>query len=402
MSPVPKTTPFGFLREVPYHLTSTPNGTWAIIALVLYFLFPYDLSPSSTAASGPLTWAFFKERFPFWFILTVGYATFWHVALYILGWAKRPFIKDRRYNIDKVIHNVFWTISGVVVFTCTENVIAYLWASGRLPYLSDSETFSSLGGWLKFLGILFLLPAYRAVHFYVVHRMLHFAPLYYFVHSLHHRNTDIEPFAGTSMHPVEHLYYYTSYLGSLLFLWSPFAFFWNGVHLLLSPGASHSGWEDHFQGDPFHYMHHRYFECNYSSSDAMFVDEFFGTCEYSMAQRDKDGVKARADAKATLRAVPTSEFVTYLLAVFACFALFAHQAHRVHQGVKLSEMVAMTFAVIGGAGPVISAIVMWIFVGMPNNNALAMKGPWKAIHLLLALSLNIFPVVLLCYLALRQ
>ena len=32
--------------------------------------------------------------------------------------------------------------------------------------------------------------------------------VYKYVHSLHHRNTDIEPFAGLSMHPVEHLYYY--------------------------------------------------------------------------------------------------------------------------------------------------------------------------------------------------
>ena len=28
---------------------------------------------------------------------------------------------------------------------------------------------------------------------------------------------------------------------------TPFAFMWNGVHLLISPAASHSGWEDHFQ-----------------------------------------------------------------------------------------------------------------------------------------------------------
>ena len=32
--------------------------------------------------------------------------------------------------------------------------------------------------------------------------------MYKYIHSLHHRNTDIEPFAGLCMHPVEHLYYY--------------------------------------------------------------------------------------------------------------------------------------------------------------------------------------------------
>lgn len=43
-------------------------------------------------------------------------------------------------------------------------------------------------------------------------------------------------------------------------------FRWNGIHLLISPAASHSGWEDHFQSDQYHYLHHRFFECNYGTS----------------------------------------------------------------------------------------------------------------------------------------
>ncbi len=62
------------------------------------------------------------------------------------------------------------------------------------------------------------------------------------------------------MHPVEHLYYFACVFPSLLPGCSPFFFLWNGVHLLLSPGASHSGYEDHMQSDAFHYMHHRYLE----------------------------------------------------------------------------------------------------------------------------------------------
>lgn len=49
-------------------------------------------------------------------------------------------------------------------------------------------------------------------------------------------------------------YYFACVAPSLVFFCTPFAFFWNGVHLLLSPGASHSGWEDHFQADQFHYL----------------------------------------------------------------------------------------------------------------------------------------------------
>jgi hypothetical protein len=51
------------------------------------------------------------------------------------------------------------------------------------------------------------------------------------------------------VHPIEHLYYYACILPSLVLVTTPLAFLWNGVHLLLAPGASHSGWEDHFQAD---------------------------------------------------------------------------------------------------------------------------------------------------------
>ena len=60
------------------------------------------------------------------------------------------------------------------------------------------------------------------------------------------------------MHPVEHLYYFTSVGPSLFLFASPFTFIWNGLHLIISPAAGHSGWEDHFQSNQFHYLHHRY------------------------------------------------------------------------------------------------------------------------------------------------
>jgi len=50
-----------------------------------------------------------------------------------------------------------------------------------------------------------LIPLWRDIHFYSAHRFLHLRPLYRLVHSLHHRNTDPEPFSGLAMHPVEHL-----------------------------------------------------------------------------------------------------------------------------------------------------------------------------------------------------
>ena len=254
MSEVPKPTLPGWLAASPFVLVTSPNFIWAVVSLLVYFLAPYDLSPSGAAAQAPLSRAFFAERLPLWLAVTLGYVAFWHVTLYALEWAKRPFIEKRSYSLDKTAHNVFWTTSGVVIWTGFENCFAFLWATGRLGYVPDADSFgkaATTDGMVRFALGLALVPVWRSVHFYFAHRLLHFGPLYQQVHSLHHRNTDIEPFAGLCMHPVEHLFYYACVLPSLLFVCSPFAFLWNGVHLLLSPAASHSGWEDHMQADAF-------------------------------------------------------------------------------------------------------------------------------------------------------
>lgn len=277
MTDLPKPTLVSWIRKSPFVLITTPNFVWAIISLAVYIAAPYNLGPDSAAALAPISSTFFLERFPLWFGVTFGYFSFWHITLYWLNMAQRPFIANRVYNVDKVLHNVFWTSSGIAIWTVFENVFAYLWASGRLPYISNSLSISTPWGMGAFLCALMGIPLWRSIHFYFAHRLLHYTLLYKQVHSLHHRNTDIEPFSGLCMHPVEHLYYFACVLPSLVFYCSPYAFVWNGVHLLLSPAASHSGYEDHFQSDVFHYLHHRYFECNYAGSDAAFMDITFGT-----------------------------------------------------------------------------------------------------------------------------
>jgi hypothetical protein len=123
-----------------------------------------------------------------------------------------------------------------------------------------------------------LIPLWRDLHFYFAHRFLHIRAVYKYVHSLHHRNTDPEPFSGMTMHPVEHLYYFSNALVPSLYLsLSPFIFMWNFLHLALAPGAGHSGWEDHWQADQYHYVHHAKFECNYGSPSSAWIDQYFGT-----------------------------------------------------------------------------------------------------------------------------
>lgn len=348
MTDVPRPTILSWARTSPFVLITSPNFVWVWISLLVYRFAPYDLGPNSVASLAPIHPAFLSERLPLWFSLTFGYFAFWHVSLYGFQLAQRPFIeaKKRVYNWNKVVHNAFWTTSGIVLWALFENVFCYLWATDRLPYIDDFTSFHTANGIFRFLITLMGIPVWRSVHFYFAHRLLHYGPLYKQVHSLHHRNTDIEPFSGLCMHPVEHLYYFACVAPSLVFYCSPYAFVWNGVHLLLSPAASHSGYEDHFQSDLFHYLHHRYFECNYAGSDAACLDILFGTYKGSFAEHplDKHGPEPRADAKSTLFTLPTSEFVSYLFLSIACFAI------------PIGGPIAR--AILAGFGPVGSAIVI--------------------------------------------
>merc|ERR1712159_350451 len=103
-----------------------------------------------------------------------------------------------------------------------EGGFLYLYKTNKLPYAtilsSSDDNTTTITTALRGSAILLqttsfgiAIPAYRDVHFYFVHRFIHVRPLYKYIHSIHHRNTDTEPFAGLSMHPVEHMYYYTCY-----------------------------------------------------------------------------------------------------------------------------------------------------------------------------------------------
>jgi sterol desaturase/sphingolipid hydroxylase (fatty acid hydroxylase superfamily) len=301
------------------HVWASPNTVWSLIAVAMYFGVPYNLGPGSAAAQAPFSSAFFAERFPLWALVTFGYTAFWHVTLYYLHWAERPFLPKRVYRLSKVAHNMAYSLSGVAIWVGFENVFAFLWATDRLPYLTNAQAFSTQWGLLNFLAGIALIPVWRDAHFYFAHRFLHYKPMYNQVHSLHHRNTDIEPFSGLCMHPIEHLYYYSCILPNLLVFCSPLHLLWNGVHLLIAPAAGHSGFEDHFQADTFHYLHHRTYECNYAGGGASALDVFFGTFKSRMDEAESDRVpEERADEKSTIFGLPSLEYVLYMVGACGC------------------------------------------------------------------------------------
>ena len=67
-SKLPKPSFFDWIAQAFWlkHIWASPNFVWSTIALIVYFLFHYDLAKNSVAASGPLTWAFFAQVCAVW------------------------------------------------------------------------------------------------------------------------------------------------------------------------------------------------------------------------------------------------------------------------------------------------------------------------------------------------
>ena len=217
--------------------------------------------------------------------LIAGGLHLWFITFTRQGKAKKFDPRDQVKNNgsftfrNQVHDNMFWSIaSGVTAWTVYEVLWFWAAANGYAPKV----TFAGNPVW--FIAWFVIIPVWSSFHFYWVHRLLHWPPLYRLAHSLHHRNINIGPWSGISMHPVETAIYFSTVV--IHFIVPSHA-----VHVLfhlyqegLNPAFTHSGFEGVMikdrkrlnAGDFFHQLHHRYFECNYGTAE-MPWDKVFGS-----------------------------------------------------------------------------------------------------------------------------
>ena len=179
---------------------------------------------------------------------------------------------------DQTKENVFWTLaSGVPIVTAYEVVTHWLFANGHITWLRwDDHPI-----WIVLIFL--VIPIWREIHFYAIHRLIHVPALYKRVHSLHHRNTNPGPWSGLSMYPVEHLLYFSAIAIHWIVSSHPAHAMFTQFHLLLAPTPGHSGFEKIEVGNGAietngfgHYLHHKYFEVNYSDG-VVPLDKWFGS-----------------------------------------------------------------------------------------------------------------------------
>jgi sterol desaturase/sphingolipid hydroxylase (fatty acid hydroxylase superfamily) len=270
---------------------------WNVTFTAIAYLIWRFLTPSSdmtrTFAVGWIAYLLVLNA-----LIVLAFYGAWHLRLYIQKAQGQQFKYDAKWpptdnsaflfknqNID----NLIWTFaSGIPVWTFFEALMLWASANGYTPHV----------GWREhpiYCTLVFLaLPFWSDFHFYLIHRLIHWPPFYRRVHSLHHNNVNPGPFSGLSMHPVEHVLYFS---GVLLFLIVPS----NNLHIIgqlvlkaLGPAQTHSGYDKVVIGGNTvidthsyaHYLHHKYFECNYA--DALVpLDLWFGTFNDGTPERQQ-------------------------------------------------------------------------------------------------------------------
>lgn len=212
----------------------------------------------------------------------------WHLWLYV--WRKQGTAFKYNKNWPKenasvflfnnqTADNMFWTlVSGVPIWTAYEVLLLWAYASGHITLISFSA--HPIG----FVLLFFLVPFVHEVGFYFAHRSLHWPPLYKLAHKLHHRNTNPGPWSGLSMHPLEHVIYFSTILLFLIIPAHPIHMINLASRLGLAPAQGHTGFDRMQTGETSsvdisyyaHYLHHKYFEVNYA--DGMVpLDKWFGS-----------------------------------------------------------------------------------------------------------------------------
>ncbi|MDU8913369.1 sterol desaturase family protein [Aestuariicoccus sp. MJ-SS9] len=208
-----------------------------------------------------------------------------------LKYDPRPLMKNgRQFTLGGQIRdNMVWSLgSGVLVWSAYEVLMFWAMANGYAPVLTWGQSP------LWFIALFLLIPVWESFYFYWIHRLLHVPFLYRHVHALHHRNINVGPWSGLSMHPVEHVIFLGSVLIHFVVPAHPVHILFHMMYLTLTAATTHTGFEGVLIKDEnrlrlgtfHHQMHHRYFECNYGSLEIPW-DKLFGSFH--------DGTKAAQD-----------------------------------------------------------------------------------------------------------
>ena len=259
------------------------NLFYALLAVLFWRYLTPPLETMKTFAPGWILFILARNL-----AVTIAFYSLFHVRLYVRKAQGTQFKYNARWldtdsaafvRRNQLTDNLLWSLcSGVPIWTAYEIVTLWAFANGVIPFVAwDAHP-------VYFVALMLAIPLFRELHFYCIHRLIHWPPLYKRVHSLHHNNVNPGPWSGLAMHPVEHLLYFSGVLVHWLVPSHPAHALFHLLHAGLSPAPAHSGFDRFVLGNEHalpsesyaHYLHHKYFECNYADGSIP-LDRWLGT-----------------------------------------------------------------------------------------------------------------------------
>lgn len=305
--------PFAFLKWLPHYFLP-----WNLLFAASAVTYWYFVVPE-TEALKTLHWSWILRLFAINCLAVFLFYGAFELRLYILrrqgnrfkyngkfpGDASNPAFLFNSQNLDGIIRTF---ASGVPIWTVIEVGLLHASANGWGPWVSLAEH-----PWYLFCLAL-VIPLFHEAHFFAIHRLIHWGPLYRWIHSVHHNSVNPSPWSSLSMHPVEQLLYFSSALIHLIIPSNPILAIYQLHYSGFGAVVGHLGFDKIELGEEAaidshaytHYLHHKFFEVNYGDGLVPF-DKWFGTWHDGTADGDArmqvryERRKARANAENTAK-----------------------------------------------------------------------------------------------------
>ncbi|MEO8410560.1 MAG: Rieske 2Fe-2S domain-containing protein, partial [Propionivibrio sp.] len=283
----------GALFAWPWNLRAALKSAWStlwpfnliymVIAVITWLYFTPSLETTKNFEFGWIALIYLRDV-----VLLTLVAGGLHLRLYALRGQGKEYKYNDQWLAEKnkdflfgnqTWDNIFWSLtSGCLVWTAYEAVTLWAFSNGIIPYVDFRE--HPIYGIFMLWAIVYI----RFAHFFFVHWASHWKPLFNASHYLHHRNINIGPWSGMSMHPIEHIIYLSGVLIHWVIPSHPVHAMFHMMHAAISPPLGHTGFHQLVRGKArplnadayFHYVHHKYFNCNYGNEEVP-LDWWFKT-----------------------------------------------------------------------------------------------------------------------------
>lgn len=199
-------------------------------------------------------------------------------------------------QIKSEIKNAFFVFAVGALFS---SIIFWLSTKGYTKLYSNYSEHSPFFAWAGFFIIILIDDAW----FYFVHRLLHHPKIYRYIHAVHHKSIDVNPYSSLSFHPAETIlltlwivpvtFLMPTYL-PVLALVQVYGLFENIKGHLgyeMFPSWWNKSWLRFMTSSTHHNMHHHKFNGNYGIH-FRFWDKLFGT-EFKDYETEYDTIQAR-------------------------------------------------------------------------------------------------------------